>query len=373
VRFTIPDGTRLGAGKHLVLSDPLAAFPESITALRLVSGSLGLGNSPSAVRLVDCADLVIDQVVYGGENPGLFLDGQGQVIDDDAVGPEVRDDLALARRADGLDTDVDADDFTVAPPTPGEANADLSCKETSGPVRINEFLPNPDGSNTENRQQFVELFNAGDEAVDISTWTIRRASDEESSRNPTVVATLPGGTVIEPGAFLVIATLSSLLDLDDAVFVDELSLDSGTNGGLVALYACDGDRIDGVVYGGANTDGVPEDDGAVEVNGAPYPSEDACIVRREDGVDTNVSQRDFVMSLFCTAGATNDRGGGGGGGGSTNGPQGGCFGSGPRDVEPRVLGEGGCSAVGGRRGGGAWVWALALVIGRARRRAAARG
>lgn len=67
-------------------------------------------------------------------------------------------------------------------------------------VRINEFQY--DDSGVDN-QEFVELFNAGDSAVDVSGWILMAGDlDDFNDNNPDY--TIPSGTILQPGQFYVI-------------------------------------------------------------------------------------------------------------------------------------------------------------------------
>ncbi|HMV70188.1 MAG TPA: lamin tail domain-containing protein, partial [Myxococcota bacterium] len=175
VRFVIPEAISVPARGWLVLADPQVVVDPGVNILRLDDGSLGLGNSQDGVRLVDCAGGVVDQVVYGGANPDAFATLDGDPLDDADVAPAVKDDLALARRADGYAEGTDAQDFVVSEPTPGRANLDLTCKSglsDGAAIRVNELFANPAGSDSEAANEWIELYNAGGRTFDISTWSI---------------------------------------------------------------------------------------------------------------------------------------------------------------------------------------------------------
>lgn len=364
VKYTLPDGSVMPAGGRWVVSDGLATFPEDAVVLRIESGTLGLGNSQDGVRLVDCGGVMMDQIVYGGTNPDGFLDEAGVLLDEQTVGPAVKDDQSIARRADGLDTDNNGADLVLTDPSPGEPNEDLSCRTRNAEVFLNEALPNPNGADSDNQVEFVELYNAGDTAVDISTWTVRKATslEDDGSLAPDVLYSLGSGAVIEPHGFYVIAGV--MFEGEAQEYGESFDLPSGSNGDLLALYSCTGARIDGLLYGGPNVDRLKEDDGFIPDDGAVAASENACLARRSDGGDSDVSKTDFVLTRYCSPGATNVRDGS-----ITDpidGPKGGCR-SGPRDVSVRPLDTTpGCDQRGGGAIGGLG-WA-AFALGWLRRR-----
>ncbi|MBN2684510.1 MAG: lamin tail domain-containing protein, partial [Pontiellaceae bacterium] len=67
------------------------------------------------------------------------------------------------------------------------------------PVKINEVAVNPTDS-------FVELYNASDEAVDLSHWTLINTRSEWA---PVTLATLPAGTQLAPKSFYVLGLADS--------------------------------------------------------------------------------------------------------------------------------------------------------------------
>lgn len=363
VRYELPPGTVIVPGGWLVISDPLATFDEGVAVLRLTEGSLGLGNSQDGARLVSCDGVVVDQVVYGGSNPDGFADLDGELLEDGEVAGSVKDDLSLARRADGYSDGSYADAFVLTGPTPGASNVDLTCKSglaDGANIRINELFANPKGTDSEAQSEWIELYNAGGQTFDLSTWSIVKSSglNDDLELPLTTMYTFGAGVDIGPGDYLVLAAIQA--EQGD-IFAEVLDFPSGTNGDLVFLQSCFGERVDGVVYGGSNEDRAPEDNGVVPATAAPYPSEDACVLRRQDGVDTDQSLRDFVLSRYCTPGASNVPEGGGGSGDPT-GPKGGCGVAGPRSVEARDV-SGGCAVAPGWSFG-----ALGLLLVARRRR-----
>ena len=115
-------------------------------------------------------------------------------------------------------------------------------------VRINEILPVPgtvdwNGDGVVNVQdQWIELYNAGSTTADLGGWSITRISEaEQESGSGRQTAqegqyTLPAGTMLPPGAFLVVYGSQSGLVLDTA-------------GGQVRLLDSQEQEVDRVVYG----------------------------------------------------------------------------------------------------------------------------
>jgi hypothetical protein len=367
VRVTLPEGTVIPGGGHLLIAEWLVDIPEGVDVHVIPDeGSFAFGNSEDALRLSDCGGVPIDTVLYGDGNPDGFTDDEGNVLENAA--PDAASDHSLARRSDGFDSGADADqiDFVATlDVTPGSPNSDLRCKGTAGTVVINEFLANPTGSDSEVRNEWIELYNAGTEPVDISTWTVERAGTfgGDADLNRDVVHAFFPQTILDPGEYYVLSGL--LTDFGDQR-AESIDFYSGTDGDLVLLFDCEGTRADGVLYGGENADLLPEDDGFLPERGAPKPSDDQCVSRLDNGVDTNNSFQDFVTTGLCTPGEANAFGGGGG---SAPPPATGCTArqpgtSGPRVVEPRTAG--GCDA--GGRGASLALLGTILLMRRRRER-----
>lgn len=83
-------------------------------------------------------------------------------------------------------------------------------------VRINELLPVPgetdwDGNGVADElDEWIELYNAGTMAIDISGWSLQGGEGEVASYP------LPEGTALEPGAFLVLYWQQTGITLEDS-------------------------------------------------------------------------------------------------------------------------------------------------------------
>ena len=97
----------------------------------------------------------------------------------------------------------------------------------SDDIKINEFLPNPEGSDTEN--EWIELYNNGSSEVDLSGWII---DDEEGGSTP---HTFSQGTKITAQGYLVIYRSESNIALNN-------------NGDEVRLLHPDGNLVDQVSF-----------------------------------------------------------------------------------------------------------------------------
>jgi hypothetical protein len=193
-----------------------------------------------------------------------------------------------------------------------------------GQVVINEFAYDDSGTDD---NEFVELFNAGASAVDISGWTV--IGRDNGTVNPS--ATVPGGTILAPGAYYVIgnAAVPNVNQVVAANFLEndaeQLELWNGPAGTSTL--------IDGVVYEGnkgPTTGGTsygaltPEMTAQVgargywgnfqsgHVNGQTAQGTGSGLVlvsqsRYIDGLDSNNNGRDFGLRR-ATPGAVNATG-----------------------------------------------------------------
>ncbi|MBU2542114.1 lamin tail domain-containing protein [Patescibacteria group bacterium] len=73
-------------------------------------------------------------------------------------------------------------------------------------MKINEFIPNPTGSDT---TEFIELYNSGSEEIDLSG--IKLDDEEGGSR----AYTFPDGTIVSPGEYFVVGRQDSKLALNN--------------------------------------------------------------------------------------------------------------------------------------------------------------
>ncbi|GGH37997.1 lamin tail domain-containing protein [Microbacterium album] len=147
-RYTIPAGTTIAAGGYLVLEE--AAF------------GFGLGGADSAILYAADGTTVIDRHDWTAHAP-----------------------TSWGRCADGVG------EFRQTVQTTKGAVNDCPASE-AGAVVVNEVESNGDATD------WVELYNTGDTAVDVSGFLFR---DNDVTRAPYA---LPAGSIIQPGGFYVI-------------------------------------------------------------------------------------------------------------------------------------------------------------------------
>lgn len=133
------DLTSLGAlpaaGFAVVGNDEVVTgLPEGLPSIAVGTGDFMQNNGPDGVLLIDGANQVIDALIYEGTLATATLDPAGAAVvvaipdsgfdgADTNGTPEGEDFAALARTADGVDTDVgNADWALVMPGTPGAPN-----------------------------------------------------------------------------------------------------------------------------------------------------------------------------------------------------------------------------------------------------------
>lgn len=287
--YTFASGS-LAPGEYVLVGAGSAEFPATF--------SPALGNASSSadgVRLKDAVGNVIDTLLYGTSNTDGYTDDAGA---SDRLAAPSGDDESLGRWPDCSDTnDASADFAAYATPSPGVANAepsggtggDADCTGSAA-VKVNELMPNPTGSDTD--QEWVELFNGGAGAVDVGGWVFQWDTSDFGSASE---YTIPAGTTLAAGGFLLIG--AGGLDVSLAMG------NAGSNADGVRLV-CNGAAVDTVIYGADNTDGLPDDSGAAATSLAPEPTEGRSLARPVDGADTDASAADFA-SATPTPGESN--------------------------------------------------------------------
>ena len=159
-------------------------------------------------------------------------------------------------------------------------------------VRINEFATGVEGALTD---EFVEIVNAGTEAADISGY--RLAYRSAAGTSDASLGTLPDGTVLEPGAFLLFGG-SGYAGAHPADRSFATSLASA--GGGVGLRDASGALADSVAWGTA-TNAFVEGAVAPAPTIAPAPGKSAG--RHPNGQDTNDNATDFTEANPSPGGA----------------------------------------------------------------------
>ena len=195
--YTLPPGTLLPGQRHLLLFG-------SATGLEL-------DDNGGALRLLSPDGVEVESASYA------------------AVG----DDVAYSKTVDG------GSQWTTGyPPSPGAANlppapatatstatdtatptASATATPTAPPVAVslNEFMPNPeadwnnDGILGDANDEYIELYNAGDLAIDLSGWRV-----DDVANGGTAPYTLPSGTTVAAHGFLVLWSRDTGIGLNNS-------------------------------------------------------------------------------------------------------------------------------------------------------------
>ncbi|MFH2105340.1 MAG: lamin tail domain-containing protein [Parcubacteria group bacterium] len=153
--------------------------------------------------------------------------------DSDTVKITVSTNKDSEENDDGKDDDSDSD-------SDDGSDDSTESKEPAEPfssdVILTEFLPNPTGSDTDDKGEFVEIHNKGATTVDLASWQL---DDEEGGSSP---HTIPDDTVIKPGEYL-------------AFYRGETKLSINNSGDSVRILHPDGKVADSVTYEGKAEDG----------------------------------------------------------------------------------------------------------------------
>jgi hypothetical protein len=175
----------------------------------------------------------------------------------------------------------------------------------SGEVVINEIYGGGGRLGASFNQDFVELFNNGTDAVDISGFQLEYAKPTRSFRT---IATIPASTILGPGEFCVIGGASGAngAGLPDVDFTSSTNLNA--TAGRVELINSSSTLADSVVYDTTvnQHDGHRHRSASVRLEIAEMFSSSNTISdqRIPNGIDTNNDRFDFRTQI-PTPGAMN--------------------------------------------------------------------
>src|SRR5262249_909736 len=142
-------------------------------------------------------------VVFTQDQLGFALENSGETIYfKNPTATKVLDAVRFADQENGISTGRYPDGaptfHRLVSPTPGTNNAPLLVSS----VVINEIMYNP--VSHQDADEFVELYNRGTNAVDISKWRLRGG----------ISYTFPSGTTIGPNSYWVVGSdLTNLIAL----------------------------------------------------------------------------------------------------------------------------------------------------------------
>jgi hypothetical protein len=161
-------------------------------------------------------------------------------------------------------------------------------------VVINEVLYDPDGADT--GYEWIELFNAGDQSVNLEDWKIQKAGAVFED-----IFTFPS-IIIEPDSFLMIGE-EFVPDTDITTSLVFQNGGSETDG--IRIVSADLLYTDTVLYDSPNSNNLPDDTGSPGINFAPDVDGGNTLARKHDGEDTNNCELDFFECEDPTPGAAN--------------------------------------------------------------------
>ena len=151
-------------------------------------------------------------------------------------------------------------------------------------VVINEVLYDPEGADA--GYEWIELFNAGNQSVDLENWKIQRAGTEFED-----VFTFPS-IIIEPDSFLLVGE-EFVPDTDITTSLAFQNGGSETDG--IRIVSADTLYTDTVLYDSPNTNSLPDDISTPGMFFAPDVANNSghSLARKHDGEDTNNCELDF--------------------------------------------------------------------------------
>ena len=313
--FVIPNGVTIGGGDYLVIGGEGVLQADVVVPadsdLTMGSG----GSNADAIRLT-CGGGVADTVIYGPTDDSGIAENNDEWVDDNgnvatAVAPKPGAGTTLARRINGLDTNDSRVDFIVSlAASPGEPNAEFQCEGGGNNIKINEFFPNPDGSDS--GYEWIELYNTSDQAIRLDSWSIETAASSWASK-----FVFPPETEIAANSFFLIGGKMVPSEVADLTSESALSLGNASTGfDGVRIIDCPGDVEDTVLYSklaalAAEDEDVFLDDAGNETV-ALIPDSGFSLGRFPDGEDSNNNTADFQSNMDPTPGYANLQGGTGG-------------------------------------------------------------
>jgi Lamin Tail Domain len=267
-------GATIPAGGHYIVagSGYTGAYDMKQSTFSLASGGGTVYVVANQTTITDDTDPdIIAQKTYSAEeappaNSNTNINTNTNVPPNDNSNTNTNSDTNSnlnSNTNDPINENTNTNDDIVVVPSPATNNQQPT---TNLPILINEVMPNPADT-----PEWVEIFDASDDAVDLTGWHLA----DGTGRN---IATLSG--LIFPRGFMKIDLPVARLNND---------------GDLVIVRDAENRETDSVAYG-------DWDSGS---DNPPAPDENYSLARRTDGLDTNSDIDDFAVTTTPTPGAPN--------------------------------------------------------------------
>ncbi|TSA26466.1 lamin tail domain-containing protein, partial [bacterium] len=161
-------------------------------------------------------------------------------------------------------------------------------------IKINEILYDPSGGDT--GKEWIELYNAGTEPVQLEGWQIQKAGS-----NFEECFTFPEYSIY-PGEYLLIGESQ----VPNADLVGVLAFQNGgTETDGVRIISTEGDTIDTILYDSPNSNNLPSDANNPGIFFAVDVSSGHSLIRYPNGHDTDNCEEDFFECEYPTPGEPN--------------------------------------------------------------------
>lgn len=180
------------SGGYAILADRADVFLSDYPGFSgiVIDTVMSLNNATEILKIIDADGQTVEQISYdnslGANGDGYSLERTGDYIAQFCPARDLGGSVGLENNPNCYSQPSPTETIAVTPgfsPTPlSDLKASLTEKETSVEMPkaliieliINEFVPNPSGSDEEN--EWVEIYNAGQEDVNLAGWKLQDAS-----------------------------------------------------------------------------------------------------------------------------------------------------------------------------------------------------
>ena len=234
----LPSSYMIGKNEFTVesyLPDVLADFTYSY-------GSSGLAATAGSVMIKNQTDIVVDELAWvntmsfidnntlngliGGMSAQRKCDAEQYFIDTNTVANDYFIGLPTPLSATCLSPSEDTQDNsqtdTIEPLVPVEQKPPATAPRMRLPLLINELFIDPIAPLTDSKDEFVEITNHNETAVDISGYTITAGTTTKYKY------TFPSGSIIGPNGYLSITSAATTIALTNSGGTVQLADDLGT-------------------------------------------------------------------------------------------------------------------------------------------------